>query len=196
MIHGHARGRYLDDKFFWPILERAEELGVPIYLHPTPPPEPVIKSNYVGNYSREVAALLSIAGWGWHIETAIHTLRIVLSGALDKYPKLQLVLGHLGEGLPFFMSRIESIFPTQFTKLNHPMGTYFRDNIHYTFSGFNNLPAFLDLFLRVGGERIMFSTDYPIGSMTEARKFLDELPVSPKEKEDIAHRNAERLLKM
>jgi predicted TIM-barrel fold metal-dependent hydrolase len=196
MIHGHARGRYLDDKFFWPIFERAEELGVPIYLHPTPPPEAVIKANYIGNYSQEVAALLSIAGWGWHIETGLHTLRIILSSAFDKYPKLQLIIGHLGEGLPFFMQRLESIFPTRLTKLNHPIGTYLRENVHYTVSGFNNLPAFLDLFLRVGADRIMFSADYPFGSMKEARKFLNELPISPNEKEDIAHRNAENLLKL
>ena len=194
MIHGHSRGRYLDDKFFWPILERAEELKVPIYLHPTPPPQSVIKANYIGNYSKDVATLLSIAGWGWHIETALHLLRIMLCGALDAYPKLQLVIGHLGEGLPFMMPRIEHVFSRETTKLDRHIGDYLRENVYYTFSGFNYTSAFLDLFLQVGAERIMFSADYPYFSMVEAQNFLDQLPVSPKDKEKIAHGNAEQLL--
>src|SRR5271157_5836051 len=100
VINGHVRGRYLDDKFFWPILERAEALRVPIYLHPTRPPQPVIDASYSGNFSPEVTALLAASAWGWHIETAIHILRLILSGAFDKYPDLQLIIGHLGEALP------------------------------------------------------------------------------------------------
>lgn len=196
MIYGHSRGRYLDDKFFWPILARAEELNVPIYLHPTPPPEPVIKASYFGNYSREVMGLLANMGWGWHIETALHVLRIIVSGVFDTYPKLQLVIGHLGEALPFMMPRIERIFATQVTKLNRPIGDYLRENIHYTFSGFNYTQAFLDLLLQVGVERIMFSADYPYVSMMKARNFLNRLPVSPKDKERIAHGNAELLLRL
>jgi uncharacterized protein len=196
MIHGHSLGRYLDDRFFWPILARAEELGVPIYIHPTPPPDPVIQASYVGNYSPEVMRLFSIAGWGWHVETALHVLRIILSGAFDTYPKLQIVIGHLGECLPFMMPRIDRIFPTLITKLNRPVGAYFRENVHYTFGGFNYTPAFLDLLLQVGSDRIMFSADYPFASMSEAKNFMNQLPVSPKEKEQIAHGNAERLLKL
>jgi predicted TIM-barrel fold metal-dependent hydrolase len=196
VINGHSQGRYLDDKFFWPILERAESLKVPIYLHPAPPPETVTRSYYVGNFAQEVTALLSTAGWGWHIETAVHVLRLILSGAFDKYPGLQLVIGHLGEALPFMLPRIESAIPVRTTKLNHPLGDYLRENIHYTFSGFNYLPAFLDLLLQVGVDRIMFSVDYPFGSMTQARSFLEQLPVSPADRDRIAHRNAERLLRL
>lgn len=196
MIHGHSRGRYLDDKYFWPILERAQELGVVIYIHPTAPPEPVIRANYVGNYPREIAGLLSIAGFGWHIETAIHVIRIILSGALDQYPKLQFIIGHLGEGLPFMMPRLERMFPMEVTKLNHPIGAYLRENVHYTFSGFNFTSTFLDLLLEVGVDRIIFSADYPYSSMKEAHDFLDQLPVSPADKARIAHGNAERLLRL
>ena len=196
VINGHTRGRYLDDTFFWPILERAEALQVPIYLHPTPPPQPVIQTSYVGNFSPAVSAQLAASGWGWHIETAIHVLRIILSGAFDRYPNLQLVIGHLGEALPFMLPRLDHNLPTQLTKLKRPIGDYLRENLYYTFSGFNYTPNFLDLLFQVGIDRIMFSADYPYGSMLAARNFLEQLPVSPADKNRIAHGNAERLFRM
>jgi predicted TIM-barrel fold metal-dependent hydrolase len=196
LINGHTRGRYLDDEFFWPILERAETLRVPLYLHPTPPPPPVIKNMYVGNYPPEVAGGLATAAWGWHIDTATHVVRLILSGAFDRYPDLQVVIGHMGETLPFMLPRLELALPTELTKLDRPVGAYLRENIHYTFSGFNWTPAFLDLLLQVGADRIMFSADYPYGSMTQARTFLEQLPASTADKERIAHGNAERLLRL
>jgi uncharacterized protein len=195
-INGHSRGRYLDETFFWPILERAEALQVPLYIHPTPPPQAVIDAYYTGNFPLEVTALLKKAGWGWHIETATHVLRLILSGAFDHYPNLQIMIGHLGEGIPFMMSRTDSMLSPQITKLKHPVSTYIRQNIYYTFGGFNFIHPFFDLLLQVGAERIMFSTDYPYGSLKTARDFLLQLPVSPADKERIAHGNAERLLKI
>jgi predicted TIM-barrel fold metal-dependent hydrolase len=196
VINGHIQGRYLDNEFFWPVLERAEALEVPLYLHPTPPPRPIIEVSYAGNYPAEVAERLATAGWGWHIETAIHTLRLILSGAFDRYPRLQLVIGHLGEALPFMLPRLDKRLPMALTKLRRPISAYLRENLHYTISGFNFTPPFLDLFLEIGAHRIMFSADYPYGSMLEARKFLDQLPLSPADKERIAHGNAERLLRL
>ncbi len=196
VINGHTRGRYLDDEFFWPILERAEALQVPIYLHPTRPPQAVVEASYAGNYSAEVTAQLAAPAWGWHIETAIHVLRLILSGALDRYPRLQLVIGHLGEALPFMLPRIDRSLPMEVTKLHRPIGAYLRENLHYTVSGFNFIPTFLDLLLEVGVNRIMFSADYPFGSMSQARTFLEQLPVSPADKERIAHGNAELLLRL
>jgi predicted TIM-barrel fold metal-dependent hydrolase len=193
-INGHTRGRYLDDKFFWPILERAEALNVPLYIHPTPPPQKVIETSYTGNYAPEVAAQLASAAWGWHIETAVHVLRLILSGAFDRYPKLQLVIGHLGETLPFMLPRLNNSLSREMTRLERPIGAYLRENVYYTISGFNFIPAFLNLLLEVGADRIMFSADYPYGSMESARTFLEQLPVSPADKERIAHGNAERLL--
>jgi predicted TIM-barrel fold metal-dependent hydrolase len=195
LINGHTRGRYLDDKFFWPILERAEALQVPLYLHPTPPPRPVVEASYAG-FAPEVTARLASAAWGWHIETAIHVLRLILGGAFDRFPNLQLVIGHLGESLPFMLPRIDYTLPTDVTKLERRIGAYLRENLHYTFSGFNWTPTFLDLLLEVGVDRIMFSADYPYASMAQARTFLDQLPVSPADKERIAHGNAERLLRL
>ena len=194
LINGHHRGRYLDDQFFWPILERAESLRVPIYVHPTQPPQPVVDASYKG-FSPRVSFMLANAGWGWHIETAVHVLRIILGGALDRFPELQLLVGHMGEALPFMQSRLDIMAPAV-TGLKRPISAYLRDNIHYSFSGFNFTPTFLDLLLQVGVDRIMFSADYPYGSMAQARAFLDQLPVSTADRERIAHGNAERLLGM
>ncbi|WP_051217635.1 amidohydrolase family protein [Paenibacillus assamensis] len=196
LINGHTQGRYLDDEYFWPILERAEALQVPLYLHPTPPSQSVIKEVYTRNYSSDIAGVLATAAWGWHIDTANHVLRLILSGAFDRYPQLQVIVGHLGEALPFMLPRLERSLPPQMTKLKNNVGTYLRENVYYTVSGFNWTPAFLDLFLQVGVERIMFSTDYPYSSMHEARAFLEQLPVSPADQARIAHHNAERLLKI
>jgi predicted TIM-barrel fold metal-dependent hydrolase len=193
LINGHTRGRYLDDTFFSPILERAETLNVPIYLHPTVPPKAVVDALY-GGFSPTVTATFAAAGWGWHIETAVHLLRMILGGVFDRYPKLQVVIGHLGEGLPFMQPRLDKNLPPEMTKLKRRMGEYLRENIHYTFGGFNFAATFLNLLLEVGASRIMFSVDYPYGSMTEARAFLEQLPISPADREAIAHGNAERLL--
>jgi uncharacterized protein len=193
-INGHVRGRYLDDTFFWPILERAEAIDVPIYLHPTQPPKAVIEASYAG-FSPMVSDMLAGPGWGWHIETAIHVIRLILGGVFDRYPKLQIVIGHMGEGLPFMLQRLD-VMPMAMTNLQHPISFYLRQNVHYTFSGFNFTPTFLDLLLEVGVDRIMFSADHPYASMTQARAFLDKLPVSAADKERIAHGNAERLLKL
>jgi uncharacterized protein len=192
LINGHSRGRYLDDKFFWPILECAETLGAPIYLHPTRPPQPVIEASFAG-FSPVVTAMFSGAAWGWHIETAVHVLRLILGGVFDRFPRLQIVIGHMGEVLPFMFQRLDNMAPA-ITGLQKPISSYLRENVHYTFSGFNFTPTFLDLLLELGGvERIMFSADHPYQSMAKARAFLEQLPVNAADKARIAHGNAERL---
>jgi len=195
LINGHTRGRYLDDKFFSPILECAEKLDVPIYLHPTRPPDAVIDAIYSG-FSKEVDYVLAGSGWGWHIETAIHVIRLVLGGVFDRFPKLQIVVGHLGEGLPFMLPRLDRNFAPALTKLQRGFGDYLRQNVHYTFGGFNFPATFLDLLLEVGVDRIMFSVDHPYGSMAAARAFLEQIPVSAADRERIAHGNAEKLFKV
>jgi uncharacterized protein len=191
VINGHQRGRYLDDKFFWPILEAAEALGAPIYLHPTRPPKPVIDASF-GGFAPIVTEMLAGPGFGWHIETAVHVLRMVLGGVFDRFPKLQVVIGHMGEGLPFFMQRVD-VMPVELTRLKRPVSAYLRDNLHYTFAGFNFPPTFLDLLLEIGVSRIMFSADYPYASMVKARAFLEQIPVSADDRARIAHGNAQEL---
>jgi uncharacterized protein len=193
VINGHNQGRYLDDKFYWPILECAEGLNVPIYLHPTPPPKAVIDASY-GGFSPMVTDMFAGGGWGWHIETAVHMIRIVLGGVFDRFPKLNFIIGHMGEGLPFFFRRLD-IIPQATTKLQRPISAYLKENVYYTFSGMNFQPTFLDLLLEMGGfDRIMFSADYPYQSMKWARAFLDQIPANPADIERVAHGNAERVL--
>jgi uncharacterized protein len=195
VINGHNRGRYLDNKFYWPILECAEGLNVPIYLHPTPPPQAVIDVSY-GGFSPMVTDMLAGGAWGWHMETAVHMIRIVCGGVFDRFPKLQFIIGHMGEGLPFFFERLD-VLPVATTKLKKPISSYLKENVYYTFSGMNFMPTYLDLFLELGGfDRIMFSADYPYQSMTWARSFLDQIPASAADKERIAHGNAEKLLRL
>lgn len=194
VINGHQRGRYLDDKLFWPVLEAAESLGAPIYLHPTKPPKPVIDASFDG-FAPLVTEMLAGPGFGWHIETAVHVLRMILGGVFDRFPRLQIVIGHMGEGLPFFMQRVD-VMPVELTKLKRPVSAYLRDNLHYTFAGFNFAPTFLDLLLEIGVGRIMFSADYPYGSMAKARAFLEQVPVSAADRARIAHGNAETLFRL
>jgi predicted TIM-barrel fold metal-dependent hydrolase len=195
IVNGHNRGRYLDDTFYWPILECADALDVPIYLHPTRPPHAVIEASY-GGFAPQVSWMFSGPGWGWHIETAVHVVRMVLGGVFDRFPKLQIVVGHLGEGLPFMLPRLDRNMAPELTGLKRRLADYLRQNVHYTFAGFNFPAAFLDLLLEVGVERIMFSVDYPYGSMAKAREFLENLPVSAADRARIAHSNAEKLFKL
>jgi len=114
----------------------------------------------------------------------------------DRHPKLQVVVGHLGEALPFMLPRLNRNMPKGMTKLERPFAAYLRENVHYTFAGFNFPATFLDLMLEVGVDRIMFSVDYPFASNRIGRDFLDALPLTPSDIEKIAHGNADRVLKL
>ena len=195
VINGHNRGRYLDDKFFSPILECAQALDVPIYLHPTQPPKTVQAAQF-GGFAPLVNEVFAGPGWGWHIETALHILRLCLGGVFDRYPKLQVATGHLGEGLVGLFQRFDHTLTPQVTKLQRPIGAYLRQNLHYSISGFNFPATFIALFLEVGGGRIMFSADHPYQSMKDARGFLDQLPIQAADREAIAHANAAKLFKL
>jgi len=194
MINGVTQGRFLDDPFFTPILERAEALDVPLYLHPAPPPEPVEKA-YFSGLEPGLARMLSIAGWGWHAEEGLHTLRLIASGVFDRFPKLQIVIGHMGEMIPFFLARINAVL-TPFAKLKRSVADYFHSNVHITTSGIFTAPPLYLALAVVGADRILFSVDYPYSSNEQGREFLDKLSLSPADFEKITHQNAERLLKL
>ncbi|MBO0683853.1 MAG: amidohydrolase [Candidatus Dormibacteraeota bacterium] len=195
IVHGQTEGRFLDDRRFWPILEAAEQLRVPIYLHPAPPPATVIETYYAG-FAPAVSSNLSTGAWGWHIETGLHVLRLVLAGAFDRFPRLQIVVGHLGEALPFMLARTGNRLSPAVTGLPRTVQEYLRDHVHLSLGGFFSVSPFLNAMLEFGADRILFSVDHPLSSNQEGRAFLDAVPISPADREKIAHRNAERLLRL
>lgn len=195
ILHGHAGGRFLDDTGFWPIFECAEALGVPVYLHPTPPPPEVFNAYFRGLEPR-LGGALARAGWGWHAETGLHALRLIVSGLFDRFPALQVVLGHMGEGLPLALARSDTALRAVVSHLDRTVTEYVQQNFHVTTSAFFTVPP-LQLALAVmGADRIMFSVDYPFASAAEGVAFLRSAPISEADREKIAHLNAERLLRL
>jgi hypothetical protein len=192
MINGHVSGRYLDDADFWPIFECAEALGVPIYLHPNRPPEPVVAASY-GGFEPVVSSALATGAWGWHVETGLHALRLIVAGVFDRFPRLQMILGHMGEGLPAMIWRADSVL-NPITTLSRPVRDYFRTNFHVTTSAFFDRVSFAAAVEAIGIDRVLFSVDYPYSSNVRAREFLDRLALDDGERERVSHRNAERLL--
>ncbi|HEX9412720.1 MAG TPA: amidohydrolase family protein [Ktedonobacterales bacterium] len=195
MIFGTTDGRFLDDPAFLPVLERAAALSVPIYLHPTTPPAPVREAYYSG-LDPAVGFVLSTSGWGWHSEVGIHALRLILAGVFDRLPTLQIIIGHMGEMIPFMLARIDDTLTPLAKQLQRPVPDYFLRNFHITTSGFFTDPPLLLAMQVMGADRIMFSVDYPFSTNEQGRAFLDHASLSPADKEKISHLNAERLLRL
>ena len=193
LINGHVRGRFLDDRAFWPIFERAQRLDVPIYLHPGEPPDAVRDAYYSDLPPR--AQVLATSGWGWHVDTGLHVLRLVAAGVLDEYPSLQVIIGHMGEALPFFLDRSSRILRAQ-ANLEKPLEDYVANNFHFTTSGMFSYPPLTCLLSVVGADRVMFSVDYPYSRNEEGRDFMLGAPISRIDREKLAFRNAERLLNL
>jgi uncharacterized protein len=193
MIFGTTNGRFLDDPAFLPVLQRAAALSVPIYLHPAEPPEPVREAYYTG-LDPAVGIGLATFGWGWHSEVGIHALRLILAGVFDRLPTLQIIIGHMGEMIPFMLARINDMLAPLAKQLQHPVPEYLLHNFHITTSGFFTDPPLLLTMQVMGADRILFSVDYPFSTNEQGRAFLDHASISPAEKEKISHLNAERLL--
>jgi len=195
LINGTTQDLFLDDARFEPILARAEKLDVPIYIHPGIPPESVRKAYYDG-LPAMASFFLSIAAWGWHSEVAIHVLRLVLSGALDRHPKLKLIIGHMGEGLAAMLVRSDMVLARSGAPLKRSVAQTILDQVSITTSGLFTRPP-LDVALAVFGiDRVMFSIDYPFSPNRRGRDYLDSLKLPAADLEKLAHGNADRLLKL
>jgi len=186
MINGHTNGRYLDDPAYYPFWEQVEAIGLPVYLHPADP----------------VATCPAIAGcdalkramWEWGVETGSHALRLVFGGVFDRFPAVTLILGHLGETLPYLLWRFDSRARIYGLKLQRRPSEYVRQNICITTSGMFSEDPLLCSIGALGAGRVMFSVDYPFESADEAGQFIETAPVEDSVRMDICFRNAERVL--
>jgi predicted TIM-barrel fold metal-dependent hydrolase len=195
MVHGQTHGVFLDHPSVRPILAAAVRLDVPIYVHPAPPPT-VIFDTYYSGLTEEVGACLSTSGWGWHSETAMHVLRMVVQGVFEELPDLKIIIGHMGEGLPFHLDRIEDMLTPVVTGHALTVAETLRRNLYLTTSGYNSDAPLLCALAAFGVDRVMFSVDYPFGNSARAATYLESAPVRALDREKIAHTNAESLLKI
>ena len=194
LISGTTGGRFLDDKAFAPLLCRAEQLGVPLYLHPGFPPAAVFDA-YYQHLPKNAGTALAMSGWGWHAETGLHVLRMILAGTLDKYPMLNLIIGHMGEMLPMMLARCDEKFGTGKAGINgRSVSETIRQQVYATTSGVFTVPPLVIAMETFGIDRIMFSVDYPLSSNEQGLAFLDSLPLTADQKDQIAYRNAAKLL--
>jgi predicted TIM-barrel fold metal-dependent hydrolase len=195
MVHGTTEGRFLDHSSFEPVLAAAEQLDVPIYIHPHIPPEPV-RQAYFSDLPAGPGRVLETAGWGWHSETAVHVLRMVIAGTLDKHPRLRLIIGHMGEMLPMMLARADKVFALDSDHLKRPISRTILDQVWITTSGIFDEPPFLAALLTFGIDRIMFSVDYPYSPDAMGREFLERIALAPADMAKLAHGNADALLKL
>ena len=193
MVHGLTNGEFLDRKSFWPIFERAQALDVPIYLHPSQP-HPQVTDIYYGDYVEQWPWIIR-AGWGYTVETATQAIRMVLSGVFDTYPRLKVIVGHMGEGIPFHLWRISQALSRE-GPTKRSFRDYFCEHFFITTSGFFSSPALLCCVMELGIDRIMFSVDYPFIDNLSATRWMDAVPLSAEDKEKILSGNAKRLLKI
>jgi predicted TIM-barrel fold metal-dependent hydrolase len=189
MIHGLANGIFLDDKRFWPIFERAQALDVPLYLHPSLP-LPAVMDAYYKDYAKDFPMVVR-AAWGYTVETATQAIRLVLSGAFDAYPRLKVILGHLGETLPFLVWRVDQALarPLSFREA-------FCGHFYITTSGNFSNPALLCCVMEMGIDRILFAVDWPFVANKPAVQWIETVPLCDEDKAKILSGNAKRLFRM
>jgi 2,3-dihydroxybenzoate decarboxylase len=196
MVHGIANGAFFDDKRFWPIYQRAQALDVPLYIHPAMP-HPAVVEAYYKDYVKDFPSILT-AGWGFTVETATQGIRIVLSGVLDAYPRVKLILGHLGEGLPFSLWRIDQALSRGGNRSSGSSSfrEAFREHFWITTSGNFSTPALLCSIMEMGVDHIMFSVDWPYVESGPGVQWIENVPLCTEDREKIMHGNAQRLLRM
>ena len=192
LVNAHTGGKYLDDPDFTVVWERAVGLDVPLYLHPA---NGVDTAHVLSGHPELIGPM-----WSWGIDTATHALRLIFGGVFDRFPAAKLLLGHMGEGLPFVLWRLDSRWDFH----NHHgieldrgrPSEYLRENLYVVTSGVASTPPLHTALLALGADHILFGTDYPFESIETACRFLESAPISEVDRAKIAHGNAERLLRI
>jgi predicted TIM-barrel fold metal-dependent hydrolase len=189
MVHGSSRGHFLDERPFWPILEAAQALDVPIYLHPCTP-QPAVFEAYYKDYPQ-----LGRAALGFGIEMAVQAARLIMSGAFDEFPKLRIILGHLGEMLPYALWRADDTLARR-AKLRRSFAEYFREHFYITTAGNFSQPALQCAIAELGVERILFGVDWPFQPNGDAVDFVRQAKITAGEREQIFGASASGLLRI
>ena len=193
MIHGRTQDVFHDVTTFWPIYERAQQLDVPIYIHPGPP-HPAMVQAYYADYLADFPALNS-AAWGYTIDTANQVVRMILSGLFDAYPNLKIVIGHMGESIPFLVDRIDEALKRPGNKPIEFKQT-FCQNFYITTSGHFSTAALLCAMMELGVDHILFSVDWPFIDNAPGTRWMETVPLSATDRAKVLNGNARRLLKM
>lgn len=196
LITGSCGGRFLDDERFEPILAAAEDVDLPIYVHPGVPPDQITTTYYSGSWSTAVQFVLSTAGFGWHAEAGVHVLRLILSGAFDRHPNLKVLSGHWGELVAFWLDRLDEAMNWATPALARTIGEYYRDHVWVTPSGMYSQHQLDFVLAEVGAERIVYSEDYPYVVRDNVAEFLEQAALTDGQRHAIAHGNAEELLRI
>ncbi|KAI1780291.1 amidohydrolase 2 [Hypoxylon cercidicola] len=200
MIDSHLGDMtHFDDERFWPVFEAAERLDVPLYIHPGPPAESVVKERFGGNYSDAITQGLSTAIWGWHEDVGLHILKLYSAGVFERFPKLKIIIGHMGEMLPMMIDRVEQ-FLHLFQKSDSNFSEVWDRNIWVTSSGIFSVRV-LEMLLKVTKkDRVLYSIDTPFNRSLEGRTYIQELAdkssLSKEDLDDFAFGNAKRLFKL
>jgi predicted TIM-barrel fold metal-dependent hydrolase len=196
MIHGLTDGKFADHRDHWPVFERAQALDMPIYLHPGRPHSDVIAA-YYEDYVEKYPGILS-AAWGFTVETATACVRMVMSGVFDEYPNLKIIVGHMGEGLPFLLWRINHSLENPMRQDGHSLAfrEIFRKHFWITTSGNFSDSALLCTAMEMGTDRIMFSVDWPYVENAPGTEWMETIPLGTEDREKILNGNVKKLLKM
>ena len=193
VVNSHSLGEYLDDRKFWPIFECVQAMDVPIYIHPRDPSPQMIKPFEVFGFK---------VGWSWAAEVGTHIIRLIGAGVFDQFPRLRLVIGHMGEGLPFFIDRIDNRYFWEhemagaLPKLKRKPSDYIRDNIVVTTSGMNFSAPLLMTIQTLGIDNVLFAADYPFETVRDAVEAVDGLAIADRDKEKLYSLNATRVFKL
>ena len=192
MLSSHYKDLPYDDVFYLPIFEKAQELDVPVYLHPGMVRQDVVNAYYKGDWDSRTTFLLSGFGIGWHYDVGMQAVRMMTAGVFDRLPKLKIILGHWGELVSFFMYRLDEMMDAG-VKSEKKFSDCFKENIYVNPSGMlyaEQLRYCLDTF---GVDHILWGEDYPYRQKEDIRTFLEEFELSAEDREKIAHGNAEQL---
>jgi 2,3-dihydroxybenzoate decarboxylase len=190
LVNGHTQGVYYDDPAYDAFWEQMQDLDVPLYLHPTD--AWIMPAVFAGHPE------LAGATWGWGVETGTHALRLLFGGVFDRFPRLKVILGHMGEGLPFLRWRLDSrfeVYPHGITLARTP-SEYFGSNLLITTSGVCSAPSLAGAIGEMGAQAVMFSVDYPYESSAIAADFIEQAPLTDEVRHLVCHGNAERIFRL